>query len=112
LCLMVCACGWAGAMVSIGVPLEMGTVVKMLALFPSFKTRELLLLKAMRRCQKSNAFLAPFDVKPIILPRQARDKHRETLEKGGFLQARHGCGWLSQSNLGAKNASFFRALDA
>jgi hypothetical protein len=69
-------------MVSIGVPLEMGTVVKMLALFPSFKTRELLLLKAMRRCQKSNAFLAPFDVKPIILPRQARDKHRETLEKG------------------------------
>ena len=38
-------------MVSVGVPLEMGTVVRMLALFPPFKTRELLLLKAMRRCE-------------------------------------------------------------
>ena len=33
---------------------------------------------------------APFKFKMIILPRQARDKHRENSKKDAFLQRRYG----------------------
>ena len=36
---------------------------------------------------KKHLLLEPLSLKPIVLPRQARDKHRKAEGKGVFLQA-------------------------
>jgi hypothetical protein len=39
---------------------------------------------------RKTAFLSPLYIKPNILPRQARDKHRETSKKMPFFAGRRG----------------------
>jgi hypothetical protein len=47
---------------------------------------------------RTTAFLSHFYIKPIILPRQARDKHRETLQKDAvFSRLAVKVGWQQRA---------------